>query len=66
MVLDDDYVQGTCSNIAHKLMLKSGTSVHTMGLKERTAGFFPTVDNLPPSKDEIIEKVLTIVKKNEV
>ena len=66
MVLDDDYVQGTCSNIAHKLMLKSGKSVHTMGLKERTAGFFPTVDNLPPSKDEIIEKVLTIVKKNEV
>jgi acetoin:2,6-dichlorophenolindophenol oxidoreductase subunit beta len=66
MVLDDDYTQGTCSNIAHKLMLESTKPVHVMGLKNKTAGFFPTVDNLPPSKEEIVKKVLSIVRDNEV
>ena len=66
MVLDDDYTQGTCSNIAHKLMLESNSPVHVMGLKDRTAGFYPTVDNLPPGKEEIVEKVLSIVRTNEV
>ena len=66
MVLDDDYTQGTCSNIAHRLMLESGSSVHVMGLKDRTAGFFPSVDNLPPSKEEIIENVLRIMGHNEI
>lgn len=62
MVLDDDYTQGTCSSIAHNLMLESNKPVHVMGLKDRTAGFFPTVDNLPPGKEEIIEKVLRIIR----
>jgi pyruvate/2-oxoglutarate/acetoin dehydrogenase E1 component len=66
MVLDDDYTQGTCSNIAQKLMLKSNKPVHVLGLRDKTAGFHPTVDNLPPSKEEIVEKVLKIVGKNEV
>ena len=66
MVLDDDYTQGTCSNIAHRLMLESKNTVHVMGLKDRTAGFHPTVDNLPPSKEEIVEKVLSIVSDSEI
>ena len=57
MVLDDDYVAGTCSKIAHELMLKSNVPVHVMGLENRTAGFYPTVDNLPPNADQIYRKV---------
>tara|TARA_R110000824_G_scaffold24497_2_gene86249 strand:+ start:19379 stop:20284 length:906 start_codon:yes stop_codon:yes gene_type:complete len=57
MVLDDDYAAGTCSKIAHELMLKSNTAVHTMGLEDKTAGFYPAVDNLPPSADEIYKKI---------
>jgi len=61
MVLDDDYAEGTCSKIAHELMLKSSMPIHTFGLKSRTAGFHPDVDNLPPTKDEIVSKVLEII-----
>ena len=60
MVLDDDYVAGTCSKIAHELMIKSSVPVHTMGLEDRTAGFYPTVDNLPPSADQIYKEVKEI------
>ena len=62
MVLDDDYTQGTCSKIAHRLMLESSKPVHVMGIKDRTAGFYPTVDNLPPSKEEIVKKALSILR----
>ncbi len=66
LVLDDDYVQGTCSNIAHELMLKSGMPVRVMGLENRTAGFHPSVDNLPPNADKIFQEVLSVLEKNEV
>jgi transketolase C-terminal domain/subunit len=61
IVLDDDYVQGTCTKIAHKLMLESGKPVHAMGIKNRTAGFFPSVDNLPPSSEEIVIRAISIM-----
>jgi pyruvate/2-oxoglutarate/acetoin dehydrogenase E1 component len=54
IVLDDDYEEGAASSIAHRIMLKSGSPVHTMGLEPRTAGFHPDVDNLPPNSQKII------------
>tara|TARA_R100000234_G_C5002095_1_gene180778 strand:+ start:1503 stop:2408 length:906 start_codon:yes stop_codon:yes gene_type:complete len=60
IVLDDDYEEGAASSIAHRLMLNSGNSVHTLALRPRTAGFHPSVDNLPPSKREIMTKVKEI------
>ena len=37
--------------------------VRTLGLDPRTAGFHPTVDNLPPTAEKIINKLKDI--KNE-
>jgi hypothetical protein len=58
--LDDDYEEGVASSIAHRLMLDSKNDVHTLALRHRTAGFHPSVDNLPPSKEEIMIKIKEI------
>lgn len=60
LVLDDDYEQGVATNIAHQMMMKTNSRVHVLGLQNRTAGFHPSVDNLPPTKEQIIEKVRSI------
>lgn len=60
IVLDDDYEEGAASSIAHRMILKSEKVVRTMCLPHRTAGFHPDVDNLPPSKEEIKNKIMEI------
>jgi|LakMenEpi03Aug12_release.lakeMendotaPanAssembly.Ray.scaffolds.fasta_scaffold14744_16 transketolase C-terminal domain/subunit len=60
LVTDDDYVEGTASSIANELSLATGKKVHTLGLEPRTAGFHPSVDNLPPSAEKMIEKLKNI------
>jgi len=60
LVTDDDYVEGTASSIANELSLATGKKVWTLGLEPRTAGFHPTVDNLPPSAEQIIKKLKQI------
>ena len=55
LVTDDDYVEGAASSIANELSLASRKNVWTLGLESRTAGFHPTVDNLPPSAEKIVE-----------
>ena len=60
LVTDDDYVEGTASSIANELSLATGKRVWTLGLEPRTAGFHPSVDNLPPSAEKIIEKLKQI------
>lgn len=60
VVLDDDYEEGVASSIAHSMMMEVDKRVQTMGLKPRTAGFHPSVDNLPPSSEEIAERVMEI------
>ena len=60
LVTDDDYVEGTASSIANELSLATGKRVWTLGLEPRTAGFHPTVDNLPPSAEQIIKKLKQI------
>jgi acetoin:2,6-dichlorophenolindophenol oxidoreductase subunit beta len=60
LVLDDDYEQGVATNIAHKLMINSKKKVETLCLEGKTAGFHPSVDNLPPTKDEIIKFLMRI------
>jgi deoxyxylulose-5-phosphate synthase len=64
IVLDDDYEEGAASSIAHRIMLESSRRVETLCLKHRTAGFYPTVDNLPPNAEEIVAKVLQIIKSS--
>ena len=62
IVLDDDYEEGAASSIAHQMMIKAnGKKVHTLCLDHRTAGFHPSVDNLPPSPDKIVAKIMEII-----
>ena len=60
LVTDDDYVEGTASSIANELSLATGKRVYTLGLEPRTAGFHPSVDNLPPNAEQILEKLKQI------
>ena len=64
LVLDDDYEDGVAKSIANDLNLKTNKTVNVMGLKNKTAGFHPKVDNLPPSSDEIVKFYKKLIKKN--
>ena len=65
LVLDDDYVDGVAKNIACEMMLRSNKKVYSLGLEDRTAGFDPKVDNLPPNPDKIVETVLQIINSKK-
>ena len=65
IVLDDDYEEGAASSIAHRMMLSVNKRVETFCLNQRTAGFHPDVDNLPPTADEIVKRVLRIVREGK-
>ena len=62
LVLDDDYVDGVPRLLAHRLSYETGKRIDVMGLDDRTAGFAPHLDNLPPSADKIVERVLSLVR----
>ena len=55
--MDDDYEEGAASSIAHSMMMEVNKRVRTLCLEPRTAGFYPDVDNLPPSAEKIIYKI---------
>ena len=65
IVLDDDYTDGVASNLAYQLIKKTKKNFEVMGLKNRSAGFSKTTDNLPPSCKEIIIKCKELINKNE-
>ena len=64
LVLDDDYVNGIAKNIALDLNHLSGKKVNVLGLEEKSAGFYPNVDNLPPDENKIMSFINNIVSKN--
>ena len=58
LVTDDDYVDGIASPIAHKFMLKAPSStIECLGLENKSAGFATHLDNLPPCKNKIVNKI---------
>ena len=61
LVTDDDFVEGTASSVANELNLVTGKKVYTLGLEAKTAGFYPNVDNLPPTAEKILEKLKQII-----
>ena len=63
LILDDDYDDGISKSLANNINLKTNKKIYTMGLKNKSAGASLTTDNLPPTKNEIIKKVLTLIKK---
>jgi len=60
LVLDDDYEDGIAKSLANDLSNKTNKRVYTLGLKNRSAGFSKKSDNLPPSSQEIINKIKVI------
>jgi pyruvate/2-oxoglutarate/acetoin dehydrogenase E1 component len=63
IVLDDDYPNGIAKQIAYELMLKSGKPVYVLCIDEKSAGFQPHNDNLPPSKEKIVNFINNIINK---
>ena len=65
IVLDDDYTDGVAKAIANDLNLKTSKPLYTMGLKNKTAGTGKDLDNLPPTRDEIISKIIKLTNKSK-
>jgi pyruvate/2-oxoglutarate/acetoin dehydrogenase E1 component len=63
LVIDDDYEDGIAKSIANDLNNISGKSIKTLGLKNKSAGFHPDVDNLPPNAEQIYKLIKKIIKK---
>jgi pyruvate/2-oxoglutarate/acetoin dehydrogenase E1 component len=63
LVLDDDYTNGAQSSIANNLSIKSKNIVNCFGLEDKTAGFHPINDNLPPTPEQILQKLIDIKGK---
>ncbi len=53
IVLDDDYAGGVASDIAMQLHAAIGARMRVLALEDRTAGFGPGMDVLPPDKERI-------------
>lgn len=64
LVLDTDYENGVSKCLAHDMMMQSSKKVRVLGLEERSAGFAPYRDNLPPSTEKIIRTVKQIVNRH--
>ena len=61
LVSDDDYVDGIARAYAHKISLATYKNIDVIGLEDRSAGFYPSVDNLPPDKVKLMEFILSKV-----
>jgi hypothetical protein len=47
--------------VAYQIMKVTKKNVECMGLKDKTAGFSLETDNLPPTENEIVEKVIKLI-----
>ena len=63
LVTDDDFVEGVASSMANEISHLCNKRVYTLGIKPKTAGFYPQVDNLPPTAEEILIKLKNIISK---
>lgn len=62
LIIDTDYENGVSKCLAHDMMMQNSKKVRVLGLEERTAGFAPHLDNLPPSPEKIYKTVKKIVE----
>lgn len=61
IVIDDDHPDGTAKALALDLHNLTGAKMHVLGLENRTAGFSPQTDNLPPSKEKIKDFIRSLI-----
>lgn len=64
LVLDGDYENGPAKCIAFDIMQKTDKKIGVLALEEKTVGFAPHLDNLPPSPEKIISSVKRIIGPN--
>ena len=62
-VTDDDYENGLGQNIGFEISNLTNAKIKILAVKERTAGFHPKVDNLPPDCSKIVKEILKEVRK---
>jgi acetoin:2,6-dichlorophenolindophenol oxidoreductase subunit beta len=61
IVLDGDFENGAMKQIAYDIMQKTNARIDVLGLEERTAGFAPHLDNLPPTPERICKKIKALL-----
>jgi len=61
LVIDGDHINGVAKNMAFDLIHQFNIPIHALALEERTAGFAPHKDNLPPTTEKIVMKVKEII-----
>mgnify|MGYP001599404722 FL=1 len=66
IVVDTDYENGTSKCLAFDIMKHVNKKICVLGLEEKTAGFAPHLDNLPPSPEKIAEKVRKIISEGRL
>lgn len=64
LVVDTDFENGYSKCIAYELMHATDKKVRVLGLEERTAGFAPHLDNIPPSVEKIVQTVQQIINRH--
>lgn len=62
IVIDGDYENSIAKCLSFDLMHQTGKKVYALALEEKTAGFAPHKDNLPPTPEKIENFVKTIIK----
>lgn len=65
LVLDGDFENGAAKCLAFDVIAKTGKKVYVLGLEERTAGFAPNLDNLPPTSDKIVKFIVDICTRKK-
>lgn len=65
IVIDGDYEGGVMKTIAFDISKETKSPIRVLGLEERTAGFAPNLDNLPPTAEKICSYVKAIINNSE-
>lgn len=66
VILDGDYEGGVMKSIAFDIAQATGSPMKVLGFADRTAGFAPQLDNLPPAPEKICGFVRELLSKNKI
>jgi pyruvate/2-oxoglutarate/acetoin dehydrogenase E1 component len=63
LVVDSDYEEwGPSENVAYKIFRETGLNAQALGLPRKSAGFSKATDNLSPPINQIVTRVMGIIK----
>ncbi|QQG45445.1 MAG: hypothetical protein HYW89_00710 [Candidatus Sungiibacteriota bacterium] len=63
LIIDGDFENGVAKCIGFDIMRQSSKKIDVLCLEERTAGFAPHLDNLPPTPERIMKKVKELMTR---